>query len=167
MVRLAKAVMCLALAGFALLVAADNVIDYATNYTFVQHVLSMDTTLPENGLMSRAITDPKIWQGAYVLIIAGEALTGVLLLMGSLILLIRLDAPAERFAHGKAWIAAGALVGFLVWFVGFMAIGGEWFQMWQSEAWNGQEAAFRFYITLLAVLIFVLQSDPEPRQAPK
>jgi predicted small integral membrane protein len=27
--------------------------------------------------------------------------------------------------------------------------------MWQSRQWNGQEAAFRFYMTLLAVGIFV------------
>jgi hypothetical protein len=48
-------------------------------------------------------------------------------------------------------VAAG--LGFLVWFFGFMVIGGEWFQMWQSPLWNGQQAAFRFYLTILAVLI--------------
>ena len=31
--------------------------------------------------------------------------------------------------------------------------------MWQSPMWNGQEAAFRFYVTILAVLIFVNQPD--------
>ena len=31
--------------------------------------------------------------------------------------------------------------------------------MWQSEAWNGQEAAFRFYLTVMAVLIFVVLPD--------
>ena len=33
--------------------------------------------------------------------------------------------------------------------------------MWQSSTWNGQEAAFRFYMTILAVLIFVTQPDGE------
>ena len=42
---------------------------------------------------------------------------------------------------------------------GFMVIGGEWFVMWQSTTWNGQEAAFRFYVTALAALIFVNQPD--------
>jgi predicted small integral membrane protein len=42
-----------------------------------------------------------------------------------------------------------------------MVVGGEWFAMWQSKLWNGQEAAFRFYVTLLGVLIFVSQEDPE------
>jgi Predicted small integral membrane protein (DUF2165) len=48
-----------------------------------------------------------------------------------------------------------------VWFFGFMVVGGEWFSMWQSAMWNGQEAAFRFYMTILAVLIFVNQPDGE------
>ena len=48
-----------------------------------------------------------------------------------------------------------------MWFFGFMAVGGEWFSMWQSPTWNGQEAAFRFYMTILAVLIFVNQPDGE------
>jgi predicted small integral membrane protein len=39
--------------------------------------------------------------------------------------------------------------------------------MWQSKVWNGQQAAFRFYLTLLAVVIFVNQSDAElPRPRP-
>ena len=42
-----------------------------------------------------------------------------------------------------------------------MVVGGEWFSMWQSPMWNGQEAAFRFYMTILAVLIFVNQPDGE------
>jgi hypothetical protein len=40
-----------------------------------------------------------------------------------------------------------------------MVIAGEWFAMWQSQTWNGQEAAFRFYVTALAVLIFVVLPD--------
>lgn len=35
-----------------------------------------------------------------------------------------------------------------------MVVGGEWFLMWQSHQWNGQEAAFKFYMAILGVLIF-------------
>ena len=45
---------------------------------------------------------------------------------------------------------------------GFMAVGGEWFLMWQSETWNGQEAAFRFYVTILLVVVYVNQPDEAP-----
>ena len=45
------------------------------HFTFVQHVLSMDTTFADNAAMWRAISAPCLWYVAYWLIIAGEALT--------------------------------------------------------------------------------------------
>jgi predicted small integral membrane protein len=42
-----------------------------------------------------------------------------------------------------------------------MSIGGEWFGMWQSQQWNGVPSAFRFLITIMAVLIFVAMPDQE------
>ena len=57
--RLAKIAMCLALALFCLLVAYDNVADARWNYEFVQHVMSMDTTFPDNTVMYRAVTNPR------------------------------------------------------------------------------------------------------------
>jgi predicted small integral membrane protein len=49
----------------------------------------------------------------------------------------------------------------LLWFGGFLVVGGEWFQMWQSKTWNGQEAAFRFVACIGLVLIFLNQPDGE------
>jgi predicted small integral membrane protein len=160
MVRLAKAIMSLALAGFCLLVAYDNVIDYDTNFAFVQHVLSMDTVGEVPPAIGRAITEPRIWQGTFALIIIAEALSGLLFLIGGVVLLVRLDSSAIRFRQGKAWVAAAATVGFLLWFVGFMVAGGEWFQMGRSPQWNGQITAFHAYATILGVLIFVMLPEP-------
>ena len=44
--RITKVIMVASLAVFALLVTFDNLTDYDTNYAFVWHVLSMDTTFP-------------------------------------------------------------------------------------------------------------------------
>jgi predicted small integral membrane protein len=157
--RIAKLVMVGSLAAFALLVAFDNVTDYPTNYAFVRHVMSMDTTFPGNGLLYRRISSPVLWNAAYALIIAGEALTGLCFTIATVAMAVALRADAGRFARAKRMVFAGAAVGFLVWFFGFMVVGGEWFAMWQSPQWNGQQAAFRFYMTMLAVLIFVNQRD--------
>jgi predicted small integral membrane protein len=171
--RYAKIVMSLVLAAFCLLVTFDNLTDYGTNYLFVQHVLSMDTTFPGNALMYRSITSPTLWQIAYALIIAAEGVTGVLFLAGALRLIQLRDAPGEAFNRGKALVIAAATLAFLVWFFGFMVIAGEWFAMWQSQTWNGQEAAFRFYMAVLGVLIFVALPDGDlagtapQRAAPK
>jgi predicted small integral membrane protein len=157
--RYAKIVMSLALAGFCLLVGFDNLTDYGTNYLFVQHVLSMDTTFPGNALMYRSITNPVAWQIAYAGIIAAEGVTGILFLAGAIRLIQLRHAPAAAFNEAKALVIAAATLAFLVWFFGFMVVAGEWFAMWQSQTWNGQDAAFRFYVAVLGVLIFVALPD--------
>jgi predicted small integral membrane protein len=157
--RYAKIVMSAVLAAFCLLVTFDNLTDYGTNYLFVQHVLSMDTTFPGNALMYRSITNPVLWQIAYALIIAAEGVTGVLFLAGAIRLFQVRNAPAAVFNEAKVYVIAASLLAFLVWFFGFMVVAGEWFAMWQSVTWNGQDAAFRFYMAVLGVLIFVNQPD--------
>jgi predicted small integral membrane protein len=57
--RIAKLVMVGCLALFALLVAFDNLTDYDTNYAFVRHVLSMDTTFPETRCSTAASPRPR------------------------------------------------------------------------------------------------------------
>lgn len=165
--RVAKLVMVGCLALFALLVAFDNLTDYGTNYAFVRHVMSMDTSFPGNALLYRRITSPGLWQAAYALIIVGEGLTGLTLTAAAVSLARHLRSASARFNHAKRFVLIGATLGFGVWFFGFMVIGGEWFSMWQSPLWNGQEPAFRFYMTILAVLIFVALPDgdlPERRR---
>lgn len=73
--RIVKILMVAALAPFGFIVAYDKILDYRSNYEFVRHVLSMDTTFPGNALIGRAINDPALWRAAYAAIIAGEELT--------------------------------------------------------------------------------------------
>jgi predicted small integral membrane protein len=162
-IRLAKIVMVAALAAFAFVVTYDNIVDYGSNYEFARHVLSMDTTFPGNALMDRAITDPHTWKAAYAAIIAAEGLTCLLLSIGALTLLMRLRATADTFNRSKNWAAAGLTAGFCVWFFGFLVVAGEYLAMWQSRSWNGQEAAFRFTMVILGVLIFVSLPDSDGR----
>ena len=160
--RLAKVAMVAAIAVFATLVAFGNITDYDTNFVFVQHVLSMDSIFPGSTITYRAITNPALHAVAYAVIIAAEALTAVLCWIGALRLLRRLRGPAEAFNRAKAWSIAGLTLGFLTWQFGFMTVGGEWFGMWMSKDWNGQDSAFRFAMTVLGVLIYVaLPETPE------
>jgi predicted small integral membrane protein len=159
--RLAKILLPLMLASFAFLVTMNNIVDYRSNFLFVQHVLSMDSTFPGNALTNRASTDPLIWHACYWLIIAAEGITCLLLLGGSHTLWRARHRSASDFNAAKSLVTLGCLLGFAVWFFGFMVVGGEWFVMWQSKLWNGQDAAFKFYMAILGVLIFVSQHDAE------
>jgi predicted small integral membrane protein len=96
-----------------------------------------------------------VWSKVYALIIAWEWLTSALLAIGALALLVRLRAPAAIFNRAKTWAVAGLLAGFGLWFFGFLVVAGEYFAMWQSQTWNGQEAAFRLTMVIIGVLIFV------------
>lgn len=159
--RYAKILMSLALAAFCLLVTFDNITDYGSNYQFVAHVLSMDTTFPGNKLMYRAVTNPALWHIIYWLIIVTEGIIGILYLVGAVRLFQARNASAAVFDRAKAFTIGASLLAFLLWFFVFMVIAGEWFAMWQSQTWNGQDAAFRFYVAVLGVLIFVNQPDGE------
>jgi predicted small integral membrane protein len=160
-IRLAKFAVIAALSALALMVAYNNVFDYNSNYQFVRHVLSMDTIFPDSALRSRAIDNETIWRLAYALIIATEASTGFLLALGAVFLLVRLRASAKIFNHAKRWAVAGLTLGFCLWFFGFVVVGGEYFAMWQSKVWNGQDGAFRIATTMLAALVFVSLPDGE------
>lgn len=84
---------------------------------------------------------------------------GIFLLAAAIRLFAARHLGAAEFQGRKDLAIIGSTIGFVVWFFGFMVVGGEWFLMWQSEVWNGQQPAFRFYMTILAVLIFVMQRD--------
>jgi predicted small integral membrane protein len=160
-IRAAKIALVAAIALFATLVAFGNLTDYGTNFAFVQHVLSMDTIFPSSQIGYRAVTSPALHHLAYAAIIAAEIATAVLCWIGAIALLRRLRADARTFNSSKTFAIAGLVLGFLLWQVGFMSIGGEWFGMWQSQQWNGVPSAFRFVMLIVAVLIFVVMRDGE------
>lgn len=157
--RVAKLVMTGSLAAFGLLVSFNNLTDYNSNFMFVRHILSMDTTFPGNALTWRAIGAPWLWHGLYLLIIAGEALTGILFCLATRDMFRALKSDPATFHRAKRFVPLGTAMGFLIWFSGFSVVGGEWFLMWQSHLWNGQEAAFRFFMTMIGVCIYVMQAE--------
>jgi predicted small integral membrane protein len=159
--RVAKLVMVASLASFAFMVTLNNILDYNSNFEFVRHVLSMDTIPPANPLRYRAITAPWLWHVGYAAIIATEGLTCLAFSAGTTMLGRHLHSNAALFGGAKSFAVMGVVLAFLLWFTGFMVAGGEWFLMWQSPSWNGQQAAFRFIMPMLGVLIALNQPDQE------
>jgi predicted small integral membrane protein len=49
----------------------------------------------------------------------------------------------------------------LMWLLAFLTVGAEWFLMWQSHVWNGQEAAFRMFAVVGIVLLILLSPERE------
>ena len=81
--------------------------------------------------------------------------------LGAFMLLRKLRKPVVEFNSAKRIPIAALTLGMLMWLVAFLSIGAEWFLMWQSHAWNGQEAAFRMFVVLGFVLLLLMQPDRE------
>jgi len=144
---------------FLLVVTFNNVTDPNSNYQFVRHVLSMDTTFPGNTLMYRAIKAPIVHTAAYAGIISWEALCCALIGAGTLKLWKARGAPLADWKKAKGLASLGLVAILVQFFFGFMTVGGEWFLMWQSKIWNGQDAAFRLFTFMGISLIFLNQAD--------
>ena len=78
---------------------------------------------------------------------------------GGLRLAGRLRGTATAFNQAKDVSIAALTLALLMWLVAFLSVGGDWFLMWQSKMWNGQEKAFRMFTVIGVVLILLIQPD--------
>jgi len=161
MLRLSKTLLVFGVALFYSLVVFNNTTDYDSNFQFVRHVLMMDSTFPSNHGMWRAINSPVIQTLFYLTIILWEIVTMLLCWWGGIQLARNRKGPAAAFHFAKRIAIAGLTLGMLMWLVAFLSVGAEWFLMWQSKNWNGQEAAFRMFAVIGVVLIFVALPDED------
>lgn len=159
--RTSKMLLVFGVAVYYSLVVFNNLTDYGSNYEFVRHVLMMDSTFPGNRGMWRAMNSPPIHTIFYAAIIVWELATTVLCWWGGMRMAVALRGSEEAFHRAKRISVLGLTVGLLLWLVAFLSVGGEWFLMWQSKTWNGQEAAFRMFAVTGIVLLFVALPDAD------
>jgi predicted small integral membrane protein len=161
--RLSKTLLVFGVAAFYTFVVLNNTTDYDSNFQFVRHVLMMDSTFSNNHGMWRAINSPAVHTIFYLSIIAWEIVTMIVCWWGGIRLARSLKAAAAEFHLAKRAAIGGLTLGMLMWLVAFLSVGAEWFLMWQSKSWNGQEAAFRSFAVIGIVLIFVAMPDGDPQ----
>ncbi|GGV89378.1 DUF2165 domain-containing protein [Streptomyces massasporeus] len=152
---LAATLLTATIALYMALVAFGNITDFGTNQQFVRHVLAMDTTFKDEDLMWRAVTSQGLQDAAYVGIIVWETIAALVLIYGSWLWARRDDLRARRMS------TYGLLMVMLLFGAGFIAIGGEWFSMWQSKSWNGLDAATRIF--LFSGVVLLVNQLPSPR----
>ncbi|MGA7753430.1 MAG: DUF2165 domain-containing protein [Candidatus Sulfotelmatobacter sp.] len=159
--RAAKIFLVFAVAVFYTVVVFNNVTDYNSNYQFVRHVLMMDANTLGNHEMWRALNSPRWHTIFYMSIICWESLVMLLCWWGGVHLARAFAAPALSFVRAKRVSVAALTLALLMWLVAFLTVGGEWFLMWQSKTWNGQDAAFRMFTVIGIVLLLVAQPDSD------
>ena len=156
--RIAKFILLCSAAIFYFITVFNNIADYSANLRFIQNVAGMTDTFNDTLLWRRMESDFMHWL-LYIVIIGWELLAGVLCVYAAF-LMWKYRKEAVLF---KRAIAAGMIAhvfSLLLWYFAFIIIGGQWFLMWQSENWNGQDAAFRMIgITGLILLFHGLYPD--------
>jgi predicted small integral membrane protein len=137
-------------------IALGNITDFGTNQAFVIHVLAMDTTFKSPNTIWRAITSTGVADAAYIAIIAWEVIAAVVLLAAFVAWLRGRTTGARQLS----------IIGWLMWLLlfglGFIVIGGEWFEMWESSKWNGLQPALQNLIIASVALILAALVEREP-----
>ena len=159
--RAAKTSLVFGVAVFYTILVFNNLTDYDSNYQFVRHVLMMDSTFPGNHGMWRALNSPGWHTAFYLAIIAWEVVTMFLCWWAGLRLAKALHGTAAQFNQASSLAIAALTSSLLMWLIAFLSIGGEWFLMWQSKTWNGQEAAFRMFTVVGIILLLVARQEKE------
>jgi predicted small integral membrane protein len=157
--RTSKLLLLSAVALFYSLVVFNNLTDFDSNYQFVRHVLMMDSTFPGNRGMWRAISSTPVHLVFYWTVIVWEIVTTMLLWWGAARLFVTIHQPAAQFNAAKQIPILALTASLLMWLVAFLSVGAEWFLMWQSHTWNGQEAAFRNFAVVALVLLYIVQPE--------
>ena len=160
--RTGKVFMVLALGLFMVLAALNNILTFGDAPFSANGAVKMTIGMQETGkhpnLMWRAIESPAvIWIGA-VGIVVTEIIAGALALWGALSMWKARAASAVEFHASKKKALEGLSVMAVLYLLGFQAIAGEWFMVWQTAA-PTINASFINLAMALLVMIWVNASE--------
>lgn len=157
-IRLLKIIITASVGILVFIVGLNNILDYSTNFDFVKHILSMDM-YPEGPFQSRAVLSASLHHLCYMFIIFVECAGSGLTLYGAKRLWNARHLASKSFNQSKSQALLGMGSLFTLYLLGFMAIGGEWFQMWRDGIYNAQEPVFRFIVCIGIAILIVNQPD--------
>ena len=160
-IRASKALLLFALGLYYTLVVFNNTNDYNSNLTFVRHVLLMDTTYPGNHGMWRAIHVSGVPLVFFVSIVIYEIVIVVLCWWAGFRLIRNLHSSASTFNAAKKLGVVALTLSLLMWLSAFLSIGNEWFLMWQSKQWTGEQVADHMFAVVGIILLYLVMPDVE------
>ena len=163
--RLIKILFNSAVGMYISLVCFNNIFSYNANFQFVSVIATMGDTFSKETNGWRSVSNVGVHHLLYITIIGWEIIIATLLWLGVYKMIKAYRENAESFLQAKKFGAWGLSLGVLLWFTVFIAVGGEWFLMWQSKTWNALPTAFFLTICFLLFLIFHNQESPCPPKA--
>ncbi len=160
MIRYIKILMSASVALFCLFYALQNIWNLDAANWFVAYTTSMEGHEKYPSHFGPAITSAALHGVMLWIIIALEIAAGLLAAKGAFDLFKARNGSADEFNGAKTYAIAGCGVGILIWFGLFSAIGGAYFQMWQTEAGAGALGNSTWFSIQLGVIwLLISQND--------
>jgi len=153
-----KIVLVAGVALFLTLAVVGNLTMSDVGFGAVKTAVSMETTFKHPGAMWRAVTSPGLVYAIFGLIVLVEAIgaalcwAGVARMWGA-----RQDTASFYRAGDMARIGLGVTAA--LYFIGWLVIASEWFEMWQSQQLNVLPDAFRIFAAAMLILLLVNERE--------
>ncbi|TFH82888.1 DUF2165 domain-containing protein [Pseudomonas kribbensis] len=154
LIRRSKVAIVFMVGMLGALIVFSNATDYDSNYIYLGHILSMDTT--GSHLMYRSINSEMMHHRIYWMIMTLETIFTSACLLGGYQLAKNINASDEQFHEAKKYAVLGFLVALFVYYFCLQVIGNGWFDMDQSKDWNAMKWAQSIVDFLLPALIFLV-----------
>ncbi|MDD4932114.1 MAG: DUF2165 domain-containing protein [Methylacidiphilaceae bacterium] len=164
--RTSKTILPFLIGFYFLLAAIDNIADPSANWTYLVHVLSMDTVPGNSPLSGRAIRSPIARRFLFGGLVTWELGTALLCLVGSAKLVRAWPGTHRQFAQAKAWAIAGLASALVQWLFFFLIAAGEWFQLWRGSLSSALDVAARMFAVTALCLIYLVQDEGNPDSSP-
>ncbi len=160
MVRYLKICLVVFVALLCLLYAAQNLANLRPAYNFVADVVAMGNHVVYPRSVGLSIESPLLIWIILGSIIVMEIAAGLLAAKGALDLWNSRRADAAEFNSSKTFALLGSGAAVVIWFGFIAAIGGAYFQMWQTEFGAAAlQMAFQYAALNGIVLLFVNAAD--------
>ncbi len=160
LIRYLKIILVVFVGLTGLLFVAGNIANWNAGLELVGYVLSMEGHEIYGSHIFPPVTNSALATIAYLLILVGESLVGVLSFKGARDLWKARKESADAFNASKTYAVLGTGMAMVVWFGGFIVIGGVLFQMWQTQIGAGSfHDAFLLAVMGGLVLLFVSNPD--------
>jgi predicted small integral membrane protein len=163
MIRMSKIVLVVFVGLQGLFYGLNNIVNFKQAVSFVTGVLPMEGHAAYPNAFGPAITWSPLIVATLCVIIMGELLIAGLSFKGAYDMVRARNGPSGMFNTAKTYAVLGCAMALIVWFGLFLAVGGAYFQMWQTDLGAAaMTGAFQYSVTSGLVLLFVNTPDTPP-----
>ena len=155
MIRMSKIALVVFVGLQGLFYGLNNIVNFKQAISFVTGVLPMEGHAAYPNAFGPAITWPPLIVATLCVIIIGELLIAGLSFKGAYDMVRARNGPSGMFNAAKKFAILGCAMALVVWFGMFLAVGGAYFQMWQTDLGAAAMAgAFQYSMASGIILLF-------------